>query len=624
MATINGSTSSSYWTFKLEVVEESTNIENNTSRVSVAAYIGRSSSAGASYMYGANLSCYVHIDGVGQQTINYVNSARVNVAAGAWLHIGTTTFYSVPHNDDGTRTISVTASFSNNISPSSGSANGSVILSTIPRKSTLAVYNGTLGTEQTLSVSRSSIAFTHTIEYSCGNYNGYICEKSTSASYPWTPPMEFAYGAQYGDKVYVSFTIYTYNGNTLIGHNTYAIECYIPDWVKPTVSVTVSDDTGYFDIYGSYVQNKSCLAISVNVSGSYYTTIKSYSITANGVPYSEANVVTDPIRDSGTSTIEVLVTDNRGRTASTSATVNVIPYNRPKIDSLTVKRTNSDGSGNLSGGYLTVIFNSTMSSLNGMNGSGYAIQYKKVKEDDSKYAYIELVQYKDQLNITNGTFTFPADTSSGYDIKLSIADNFDQTVGFVVGSQVSKLLSILKRGVGLAIGKPAELEDTFEVDLDSKFNKKVQVDGSLYVKSPSGNSNNVGNFIDYGFITAYVPSATNITAQSKVPFRLGRQLGDFFSVSDNGEVVIGASVSVVRITTFVGGSSSVGRIWAQLRVNDNPILGGDAIAYGSFCTASFTSLCLVNEGDKISVIIADACSANDGSVGCYINVERIK
>lgn len=618
MATITGSTSSGYWTFKLEVVENSTSIENNTSSVTVAAYIGRGSTAGGSYMHGAKISCPVNITGCAQQTISYSNTSRVNIAQGAWLHIGSVTFASVPHNDDGSKTVAVSASFSNNISPSNGSASGNVTLTTIPRKSTMTIANGTLGTAQTITVSRKSTAFTHTIAYSCGNYNGYVCQGSTASSISWTPPMDFAYGAPNGTSVYISLTLYTYNGGSLVGSNSYSIQGAIPASVKPSVSFTIGDGKGYLSTYGAYIQGKSTFTINVSASGSYGSSIKSYKTTADNKQYTTTSITTSVISGSGTLTITATVTDSRGRTATSSKTVTVLPYSIPRITSISIKRTDSNGASSPTGGYLTVTFSSSMAALNNKNGSGYAIQYKKLKESDSTYTYVDLTQYANNLNVTNGTYTFPADTSSSYDVILAIADNFDRTTATIVGSPVAKLLSILKRGFGLAVGKTAELEDTFEIGFDTICYNK------LHVKSPSGNLNDVGNFIDYGFITAYVYGATTLNAGSTIPFVLGRQLGDFFTVNSSGEVVVGANVKTVRITACVGGSSTAGRVWGQLRVNGKPILGGDAIAYGAFCTATVTSVCVVNEGDRIGIVASDAFSAADGGVGCYMNIERIK
>lgn len=138
MATITGSTNSSLWTFKMETTEGNYDIANNTSPLTVDVYIGRSSSAG-SYIEGANISCTVGCTGCASQTFTYRNTGRVNISAGGWLKIGSVTFSAVPHNIDGSKTVYVSASFSqtNGVKPSSGSAADNVVLTTIPRQATL-------------------------------------------------------------------------------------------------------------------------------------------------------------------------------------------------------------------------------------------------------------------------------------------------------------------------------------------------------------------------------------------------------------------------------------------------------------------------------------------------------
>lgn len=128
--TIGGSTNNSNWTFKLVAIENSTNIGNNTSSLTVEAYIGRGSSG--SYMYGANVNCVIGVTGCANQSFNYHNSGRVNISANGWLKIGQITF-NVPHDSNGYKDIVINADFTNNVSPSHGWAGGNMTLTAIPR-----------------------------------------------------------------------------------------------------------------------------------------------------------------------------------------------------------------------------------------------------------------------------------------------------------------------------------------------------------------------------------------------------------------------------------------------------------------------------------------------------------
>ena len=131
MAKINGSTSSANWTFKLEVDEVSTSVENNTSQVRVRGYLGRPSGNGG-YGYAGYYNYTVKIDNNSSYTRTEYNKYQSEgaIAGGGWSSqaLFDVTF-TIPHNSDGTKTINVVGSmWTSEFSPSSASANGDVVL----------------------------------------------------------------------------------------------------------------------------------------------------------------------------------------------------------------------------------------------------------------------------------------------------------------------------------------------------------------------------------------------------------------------------------------------------------------------------------------------------------------
>ena len=131
---INGSTNDSGWTYKLEVQETATSIENNTSTVQIKAYIGRASSR--SFLGGA-YSVYMTCDGQNQGqngTIDY----PTYVNAGEWLELKTFT-YIVPHNIDGTKTANIESEMlSSDFTPSHANASDSMVLTPLHKPPTIA------------------------------------------------------------------------------------------------------------------------------------------------------------------------------------------------------------------------------------------------------------------------------------------------------------------------------------------------------------------------------------------------------------------------------------------------------------------------------------------------------
>ena len=62
----------------------------------------------------------------------------------------------------------------------------------VPSISQLSVAAGTLGEEQTLTITAYDDSYTHTLEYVCGSASGTIVEKTGDTSIKWTPPIELA------------------------------------------------------------------------------------------------------------------------------------------------------------------------------------------------------------------------------------------------------------------------------------------------------------------------------------------------------------------------------------------------------------------------------------------------
>lgn len=383
----------------------------------------------------------------------------------------------IAHNSNGTKTFSFAFSqqfaitFSGtSIGTKSGSGSGT--LDTIPRASSLTASNGTLGTAQTLTISRADSSFTHTITYQCGSASGTIATKSTSTSISFTPPLSLASQNTAGTSVSVVLTLTTYSGSTNIGAYTKTISCSIPASVKPTVSLSVSDSLGYKDTYGAYIQGMSKARIVLNDSGSYGSTIKARKTTFDGNIYTAPSFTTDVLNGSGTLTIQTTVTDSRGRTASASTTISVLAYTKPKISALIVNRCDSAGNSSASGAYLSVVFSGEVTPLNNKNAAQYVLQYKKTSA--SAYTTETLTDFTGQYSVSGGVFVFAAEAASSFNIILTVSDAFSSAAKTATGSSVKKLWSSLKDGLGFAFGKIAELQGVFEIGFKTKFTGGIQ------------------------------------------------------------------------------------------------------------------------------------------------------
>lgn len=507
MASIYGSTNKSSWTFKLEVTELSTNISTNASRVTVDVYLGRSGSA--SYMYGANISCTVGMTGCANQVVSYINSSRVDVAAGGWLKLGSTTFESVPHNADGSKVVYVSASFTNNISPSSGSAGGNVTLTDIPRASTFGTITGnTIGSDMTVEIVRNSASFTHQMWYKVGNSKWYDLGTGIGTSKTFTIDMETLWQTINATSVNAQLCIRTFSGTTQIGNDVYKdVVVYVPESIVPTVSYEVTEEEGYMARFGSHIQGKSKLAIAIQTSGNYGSTIKSCTTSFDGKTYTETSFTTDALVNSGELDLIITVTDSRGRTTTVSEKIRVMAYNPPRITSLLIKRTDENGVSDSGGAYLTAIFDAEVTKLDENVGVGYrqneavykAKYINKANSSDTK----EEVFLFDAYNVQGGTYTFPANISSSYDFTLIVNDFFTQqsntpTTTNAIGGTAEKTFSVFKRGLGLAFGKVAELEGFLDVNFKTFFRKIVVLKNMVSLMAENSN----GEYRDIMHMTA--------------------------------------------------------------------------------------------------------------------------
>lgn len=328
MASIYGAKSSTGWQLRLDY-SVSQSIADNKSTLSLTLYIY--DGTGESYNLDAN-SCYYTLQGT-----KVYNPYRYN--SRGWYKLGSKSI-TVAHNNMGKGSVGLSADwhsgFTSSYTPSSLTVSGTVNLPDIPRASSVSASGLVLGSAGTLVVTRVVSTFTHTIKLKCGSAAQVtVVTKSSATSIPYTPPLDWAVQNTSGTSVNIAAEITTYNGDTVVGTNTTTLTAFIPASVKPTLSVSLSDTSGYQPTYG-WVQGKSSLKATFSAAGSYGSTIKAKSLTIGGKAASPdgANALTG----SGAMAVVATVTDSRGRTASVTKNITVNAYSGPGIQDLTFVR----------------------------------------------------------------------------------------------------------------------------------------------------------------------------------------------------------------------------------------------------------------------------------------------
>ena len=473
-------------TQNLTVTETSYSVVNNTSQVRI---VWTSTQGGLSWNgYTRTAYYYYSINGGSEVS----KSVSYTLPKNATTTIVDTTL-TVAHNSDGSGTISVRTWMDTDIDIGIVKKSQTLTLTTIPRASTLSVSDGTLGTKTTPTADRKSTSFTHTLTWECGSYSGTLATKSTSTSWDFTPELKLASVAPYGQKVYCTYTLSTYNGSTLVGTDSKSVWFTIPNSVKPSCSLSLSDSKGYASIYGGYIQGESQLSVTINATQAYSSPISRYSASANGVTYSTQTFTTSVLTNVGSNTISATVTDGRGRPGSTSSSITVLEYKRPRITNLKVRRCNADGTENDRGGYGKISFHCTITPLSNKNARACSMQYRQSGTTEWISApTINLSAYDQDCNPP----VIQMSDSHSYEVRIKLLDRFGTTIATTSVSTGYCLYHIPASGKGITFGGIAE-GDGFNVKMPAFFGTvtdlgkappKVAVldnSGQVYYRTPA-------------------------------------------------------------------------------------------------------------------------------------------
>lgn len=433
-------------------------IANNTSTISWTL-----STAGGYSSWITERTVYVDIDGerVFSKT-NAVDRYRGTIATGT---------KTISHNSDGTRSFSVSLAAAIYYSSIGCTGDQTFTLDTIARASTLSASDGTLGTKTTLTADRKSSSFTHTLTWECGNYSGTIAAPASATSWDFTPELKLASGAPYGQKVYCTYTLSTYNGSTLVGTDSKSVWFTIPSSVKPSCTLSLSDSNGYASTYGGYIQGESQLSVTINATQAYGSPISRYSASANGTTYSTQTFTTSVLKTVGTNTISATVTDGRERSGSVSSNITVLEYSRPRITNLKVRRCNADGTENDRGGYGKISFHCTITPLSNKNTRACSLRYRQSGATTWTNApAITLSAYDQDCNPP----VIQMSDAHSYEVQINLTDAFGTDSAVTSISTGYCLYHIPASGKGITFGGIAE-GDGFNVKMDATFGEKINV-----------------------------------------------------------------------------------------------------------------------------------------------------
>ena len=439
--TITGSCDNSHYTLTCEW-SATQNTSANTSTITANVYLN-----GNGYSTISSYWCCT-INGT-QVTTNWSGtvSGKTKLGSRSWT---------VSHNSDGTCSTSISFSYSNRVTAGTyttnkGSGSSNVTLNTIPRASSFSLNrtSGTIGSDQfTISISRASSSFTHTITYKLGSINWVGADKTTSTSFSFTPDIGDCSQLPNSTSGTATIIVDTYSGTTKIGSASKTVTLYVPSSVVPSVGISITANN---TLSGHDVASRTTFTVKpTNASGSRGSTIKSYQITGGGLNSSSSGGATSGALGAGSYTFTVKVTDSRGRTASASASRTVHAYSNPSLNA-SFYRCDSKGNKVANGTYCKIwaSWNVTNVADANVNIRQYKLTYKK-RADSS---WLLWKDWTDIGNYSSGGYTI--DFGSGwsatttYDVRMHLKDSYNEiSVGGTLNTQ-SALLNLEKSGVGI-------------------------------------------------------------------------------------------------------------------------------------------------------------------------------
>lgn len=510
MAT-SGSISGSITGYTLRVDWAQTqNIATNTSKVTCTMYLDQS----------WRLNIYGRDDNT--TTINGTTytweSPAIVKSGGSTTKLATVTSGDIAHNSDGTKSITISATFYIRATISGTyqekiTCSATIALETIPRPTTptLSVSSVDMGGTVTISMPRASSSFTHDLAYAFAGSSYTAITTGAGTSYVWTVP-DLASKIPNATSGTVTIRCITKAGSTSVGVKTVTITIKVPNSVVPTISsITTAEATnGIATQFGTFVQNKSTVKVSITASGTKGSSIKSYSTTLQGKTFTGSSFTSGVLTSAGTLAIVTTVTDSRGRTAQKTVNVSVTTYAVPKISNLTAYRVDSSGVAQNDGIYAMISYAYAVSSVGGKNSASMKIEWKKSTDttwNNTVLASSTALTGSGTSKINSPTFS----TDYEYDIRCTVTDWFGTSAQYTAQLPTGAvILDISANGKGIGLGKVAEENG---IDFGWDIVNQIKSIGNLYGQYRTHD----GLLLQWGTITI-TPEAANTATTAIVTF----------------------------------------------------------------------------------------------------------
>lgn len=266
-----------------------------------------------------------------------------------------------------------------------------------------------------------------------------------------------------------TFEVKTYSGSTQIG--SASSKTATVTTTSANSAPTLSGFT-YADNYATttaitgndqvFIQSHSKLTVTPGTAtAKNQATIANYTATCNGVSVSNttgAALTIGPVAKSGTVAVVLTVTDSRGWTASVTQNITVIAYASPKVNSLTLRRTNDIEA------EMQLVFNGTISAISVGGTQKNSLKYVRYRyKATSATSWSSYVSILSAVTQSGTSFSYSnlelrnLASDQSWDVHIQIQDQLDGLSSldlYYVIPQGTPLVALRKQKVGINTPTP--------------------------------------------------------------------------------------------------------------------------------------------------------------------------
>lgn len=565
-------TSNQYIKYKIEVTENSTSVENNTSSVSVKVTCWRTNSGYTTYGSG---TCYCNINGTSySQGIN--SSQKFEYNSNTVIFSQTVT---IPHNADGSKSIFVEAKISH--SRFNSDFNGFTVgLAQIPRQATLTgVQNFNDEQNPTITYSNPAGNAVSALD-ACISLTGsrddvpYRAISKTGSSYTFNLTSAERTTLRNACPNSNSLSVRFYVRTVIAGQTYYSIQNATMTIVNgnPTISgqsykdnnastVAITTNNQYI------IQNQSQLVFNFSsLTALKSATLSQISVTINSVTKSQSlsgasasnvSLTFGTLNVSGNTSASVVLRDSRGNTRSISMNINVYEWKAPTA---IVKATRQANYYNPT----TVFADATYSSLGGHNTISIRWDYKLTTAS----SWTTGGTLSD-----GGSAVVDLDNESSWNVRFIVSDRIATTTYNIVVEVGIPIFFVDRELRSVGIGTFPDEANMLVVDRRlSLNNKKHELVADLWAKG----SDDVANSFRSSSLYIYDQNQKVLTRVTALENN-GNEYGHITTFNQNHKTLtaIGASGT---FGGYFGANDSDGNVKASMQSGSN---GGNLYLYNS-------------------------------------------